>query len=230
MKKEPELSCVIITLNEEKNLPWLLESLKNQTFKDFEVIVADYNSTDKTRKIARHFGCKITQGGVHSVARNNGAKIARGNYLLFLDADSVLPKNFLAKNLAKFKKSGKGTATVKIKPMSEKVRDRMLFNLYNYWAKGMSRISPHCAGCSIFTKKDVFLALGGFDEKIVFAEDHNYAKRARRYGFIFLPVPINNSVRRLEKDGRVKFTIKYIYAGLYRMFYKEINRKIFEYD
>ena len=90
-----ELSCIIITLNEERLLPNLLESIKGQTYKNYEVIVADYYSRDKTREIAKDYGCIITNGGNYTVGRNNGAKVAKGKYFLFLDADSYLPKDFL---------------------------------------------------------------------------------------------------------------------------------------
>lgn len=212
---KPELSCIIITLNEEKYLPKLLNSLKKQTFKDFEIIVADYNSKDKTRQIARKYGCRITKGGRQSVARNNGAKIAKGKYLVFLDADSILDKDFLKVNFSEFKKSKMVVGSVFVKPLSKKFIDKILFKSYNGWATLMSKISPHGTGACIFIKKDVFNKIKGFDEKIILAEDHNLLKRAKEHGgFILLPISIKTSVRRLEKDGRLEFTMKYIYAGI----------------
>ena len=85
------LSIVIPTFNEEKFLPHLLKSLKEQTFKDFEIIVADNNSTDATRSVAINVGAKVVKGGLPARGRNNGAKVARGEWLLFLDADVILP-------------------------------------------------------------------------------------------------------------------------------------------
>lgn len=225
-----ELSCIIIALNEEKYLPKLLKSLKKQTFKNFEIIVADYNSTDKTREIARRYGCRITRGGNYSVGRNNGAKVARGKYFLFLDADSSLPRNFLEVNFKVFKESGKGTGTVPLKPLSERYFDKVFFKLYDYWSRAMSRISPHCAGCGIFVKKDIFKKVEGFDERVVFAENHDFTRRAKKYGFITLPEYMYTSVRRMDKEGRLKFVIKYVYAGLYRLFKQEITKEIFEYE
>lgn len=227
---KPELSCIIITLNEEKYLPKLLNSLKKQTFKNFEVVVADYNSQDKTRKIARKYSCRITLGGNYSVGRNNGAKIAKGKYFLFLDADSILPKDFLEINFTAFKGSKKGTGTVPLKPLSDKRFDRLFFKFYDYWSRAMSKISPHCAGCGIFVKKDVFKRVSGFDERVVFAENHDFTRRAKKYGFIILPRFMYTSVRRMDKEGKSKFVIKYIYAGLYRLFKQEITKEIFKYD
>jgi len=226
----PELSCIVITLNEEKHLPLLLKSLKKQTYKNFEIIVADANSKDKTRQIAKKYGCKVTQGGNYSVGRNNGAKIAKGKYLLFLDADCSLPSDFLEINMKEFKKSKKGTGTVEAKPLSDNYFDKIFFKLYDFWSRMMSKISPHCIGCGIFVTTKTFKKVKGFDEKIVFAENHDFARRAKKYGFIILPRHMYTSVRRMDKDGRFKFICKYIYSGVYRLFYKEISTELFEYD
>lgn len=58
-----KLSIIIPTYNEEEYLPKLLEGIKSQDFEDYEIIVADANSTDKTREIAEVYGCKIVDGG-----------------------------------------------------------------------------------------------------------------------------------------------------------------------
>ena len=89
------LSIIIPTKNEEYYLPKLLESIKRQDYKNYEIIVADAGSKDKTRDVARKSGCKVVKGGLPSIGRNNGAKYAKGELLLFLDADTVLPENFL---------------------------------------------------------------------------------------------------------------------------------------
>jgi len=230
-QKNPELSCIIITLNEEKYLPRLLNSLKKQTFKDFEVIVADANSKDKTRQVALKYGCKIAPGGKQSFARNSGAKIAKGKYLLFLDADGMIKnKDFLKLNLEEIKKSKAGVASTYVKPLSRKAIDKILYGIYNLWVKGIKKISPHGTGACILIKKSVFEKVNGFDEKVVFAEDHELLKRAKKHKFIILPVEIHTSTRRLEKEGRPKIILKFLYAGMYRMFYKEISRNLFSYD
>ena len=72
------LSIIIPTYNEEEYLPVLLDSIKSQSFDDYEIIVADANSTDKTREIAESYGCIVVAGGLPAVGRNNGAKIAKG--------------------------------------------------------------------------------------------------------------------------------------------------------
>ena len=89
------LSIIIPTYNEEEYLPVLLESIKKQSFTDYEIIIADANSTDKTREIAKEYGCIVIDGGLPAVGRNNGARIAQGEYLLFLDSDLELTDDYL---------------------------------------------------------------------------------------------------------------------------------------
>ena len=65
----PKISVVIPTLNEEKYLPFCLESLTKQTFKEFEIIIADGNSTDKTQEIAHKYTKKVIRTINHSINR-----------------------------------------------------------------------------------------------------------------------------------------------------------------
>ncbi len=90
------LSIIIPTFNEEECLPLLLKQIKKQSFKDFEIIVADAYSKDRTVEIAKSFGCKTVKGGLPAKGRNQGAKAAQGDIFLFMDADNIfLPQDFL---------------------------------------------------------------------------------------------------------------------------------------
>src|SRR3989338_1163009 len=89
-----QVSIIIPTLNEEEYLPKLLESIRQQRFKDLEIIVADAGSTDKTKEIAERYGCKIVPGGLPARGRNEGARVAGGELLVFLDADVMFPRDF----------------------------------------------------------------------------------------------------------------------------------------
>ena len=59
-----KISIIIPTYNEEEYLPKLLESIKSQDFTDYEVIVADAQSNDNTREIAKEYGCVVVEGGL----------------------------------------------------------------------------------------------------------------------------------------------------------------------
>ena len=78
------LSIIIPTYNEEEVLPNLLRSIKEQDYKDYEVVVADAKSTDKTREIAQKFDCRVVDGGLPGEGRNHGAEAAKGDRFLFL--------------------------------------------------------------------------------------------------------------------------------------------------
>lgn len=88
--KKPLISVVVNTLNEEKNLPRCLASVKNLAD---EIVVVDMHSEDKTRKIARQFGAKVflhQRTGYVEPARNFAIEKARGRWILILDADEKI--------------------------------------------------------------------------------------------------------------------------------------------
>ena len=98
---KPFFSVIIPTLNEENYISHLLKDLENQTFKDFEVIVADGNSLDLTKEKTIFFKKRLPltftscqKRGV-SFQRNSGASKANGKWLLFMDADNRIHQKFL---------------------------------------------------------------------------------------------------------------------------------------
>ncbi len=99
MDKKPSLSVVIPAYNEEKYLPSCLESLKNQTYQNFEIIVVDNNSTDKTVAIAREYGAKVIsekRQGI-SFTRATGITYAQTEIVAGTEADTIAPKDWLEK-------------------------------------------------------------------------------------------------------------------------------------
>ena len=93
---KPFFSIIIPTLNEEHFLPLLLSDLERQKDKNFEIIIIDGASVDKTREIAKEFSKRLSltihEVNKHNVSfqRNIGAKKAKGAYIIFLDADSCI--------------------------------------------------------------------------------------------------------------------------------------------
>lgn len=93
----PKFSIVIPVYNVENYIGKCLESIKKQTFKDYEIIVVDDGSDDNSMKIVKKYDTKIINSshvGV-SEARNIGAKQAKGEYLIFLDSDDYWDKDLL---------------------------------------------------------------------------------------------------------------------------------------
>ena len=105
-----KISIIIPTYNEEEYLPKLLESIKSQDFNDYEVIVADAQSNDNTRKIAEEYGCVVVEGGLPGPGRNRGAEVAQGEMLLFLDSDLELTENYLKNVVEEFESDDLGIA------------------------------------------------------------------------------------------------------------------------
>ncbi|MDD5650360.1 MAG: glycosyltransferase [Candidatus Nanoarchaeia archaeon] len=227
-----KLSIIIPTLNEEENILKLLISIKKQSFKDYEIIVADNNSEDKTKSIAKKFKTKIVAGGLPPKARNNGARVARGEYLLFLDADVILSNNFLNDVINEFEKRKLDIATTYVEPITNNFSIKIQHSIYNFWMFLMQKIDPHAPGFCILTKKSIFEKVNGFDETIKLAEDHAYMRKAFRnkakYG-ILKSKKILVSVRRFNTEGKIKLIIKYFLAMLHRIFIGEIKSDVFKY-
>jgi glycosyltransferase involved in cell wall biosynthesis len=224
------LSIIIPTLNEEEYLPILLNQIKKQNFFDYEIIVADGGSNDKTVEIAKQFGCIITKGGNPAQGRNGGAKIAKGDVFLFMDADNIyLPDNFLEKLLNEFKKRNLGVASFPIYPKGNWF-DKFAYGLYNWWVKTTQKFLAHATN-SVLVKREVFEKVGGFDQDIKIGEDHDFAKRSAKiskFGFIETE-PVLTSTRRFERDGRLKTYLKYFLAGLHIFFFGPVKSDIFKY-
>jgi len=222
------LSIIIPTLNEEKYLPLLLEQIKKQDFNDYEIIVADADSEDKTVEIAKNFGCKTTKGGLPAKGRNEGAKIAKGDIFLFTDADNIfLPENFLEKLLVEFKKRNLGVASFTICPDGKRI-DKIVYGFYNNFVN-FTQIP--LATNSVLVKKEVFERVGGFDEEIKIAEDQWFAFQAAKYGkYGFIKTePVLTSSRRFGREGRLKIYLKYFLAGIYIFFFGPVKKDIFKY-
>jgi len=226
------ISIIIPTYNEEKYLPLLLKSIRKQSYKKYEIIVANNNSKDKTRKIAKHFGCKIVKGGSPGKARNNGAKIGKYN-LLFLDADDIIKdRDFLTNFLKKIRQRKLDIATCKVLPDSRKLSAKFYYFLKNYLNKYFGYIGKHASGQIVFIKKKMFEKINGYDESLLLAEEHDLVQRAARYGkfHFFMNIHIHNSARRIEKEGLFMILLKNGYSELYRLFGKKIRKKLFEYE
>jgi len=226
----PSLSVVIPAFNEESVLPVLLEMISRQTLRPREVIVADANSTDRTREIARGFGAVVVEGGLPSVGRNRGAQRAGGDYLVFLDADAVLPDDgFFARSLAEMEARNLASACPDI-TATEGLRARVFFWIYTRFVRLTVRRHPHAIGTCIFIRRGVHEAIGGWDETIFYAEDNDYGHRASKLGtFGYLDEIVKTPPRRFERDGYVRSDVMNLLAELHIRFRGPIRTDIFKY-
>ena len=199
-----KLSIIIPTYNEEEYLPKLLESIKMQDFTDYEVIVADANSKDNTRKIATDYGAKVVDGGLPGVGRNAGARVAKGDLLLFLDSDLELTPNYINNVIEEFEEKNLGIAITQMTPLSEKKKDKILHDLANWFMISVENIKPHGAGCyGMISKRSLHEKCNGFDENLDFGEDTDYIERlAELEEFkVLRNAKVGVSTRRLEEEG-----------------------------
>lgn len=215
------LSIIVPTKNEETLLPYLLSSIQKQSLKDDEVIIADAGSADRTREIAASSGAKVVEGGLPSVGRNRGAALAQGDILAFFDADVILPhQDFLKDSLAEMEERRLDVATCRVHAHDGSWVDHALHSAYNVYTWVTERILPHAPGFCIFIHREAHEAIRGFDERVVFAEDHDYVRRAKKTGYRFgilraHKIPV--SVRRLQKEGRLNLAAKYIFTEGYML-------------
>ncbi|MBM3257819.1 MAG: glycosyltransferase [Candidatus Nealsonbacteria bacterium] len=227
------LSIIIPVLDEEKYLPLLLKSIKKQNLvQDYEVIVADAGSEDRTIEIAKSFGCRIIKGGLPAVGRNNGAISAKGDLFLFLDADIVLSENFLENSLSEFGKRKLAVASYCLIPRTKNFIFKIGFDIfYNKPIFLAQRFLAHGA-MGILVKKEIFDKLGGgFDETIKLAEDQYFARMASKFGKfgIIKSAKIFITLRRFEQDGYLKTIFKYILCGFYLLFGKAFRSDALNY-
>jgi len=227
------LSIIIPTLNEEKYLPKLLDSIKKQSLKPHEIIVADALSKDKTREVAETFGCKIVEEKPPCTGpgkgRNSGAKVATQKFLLFLDSDVILSPNFLEIALKEISEKKLDIASCFVIPLSTSLIYKIGSFLMNFYFLFISALSPHAGGYCIFIRKEIHDKIRGFDESLILGEDHDYVERASKsgkFGFI-KSVKIQISVRRLMEEGAIKTSCKYLLSELQTLIFGKQKTKSF---
>lgn len=236
---KPYFSIVIPTLNEEQFLPDLLDDLARQTENDFEVIIVDGNSTDNTEKIVlKEKRLKVNLVTVReknvSVQRNSGAKMAVGNYVFFIDADSRIEPEFLSRarkeiNSSKFLIYIPGTV-----PDIQNPPYGGVFKLVNY-AVELSQFTPKpfSNGGTFIIERHFFHHLGGFDSSLKLSEDHEMIQRAKNIGVnahFLRDVKFTSSLRRLERDGLLDILVKYTISFFYTVTNQRMEKQIFAYD
>lgn len=236
----PFFSVIIPAHNEEKNIERLLNSLVEQSCQDFEIIVSDSDSTDDTSKVVESFK-KNFPNLVHieekmqnvSAARNNGAKYATGQWLVFFDADVYVEKHFFKQMMKHIQLNKPHMATVWNRPSPPSWKGRFLFGIMNRIVHLIQHISPAANGPCIMMQRTVFERIGGFDQSIFFGEDYDIVKRAHKKGAemdVFQTPLLFVSTRRFEKEGLMVSLYKSITALLYQFIFGPVRKPIFKYE
>jgi glycosyltransferase involved in cell wall biosynthesis len=226
------LTVVIPALNEEERLPLLFDALDRQTRRPDQVVIADAGSIDTTRQLAEQRGAVVVDGGKPAAGRNAGARVATGDLLLFLDADDELADDFIAQALAEFAKRKLTVGTSFVEPIERDSRNILATEVVNLYLDVMQYVSPHAPGFCILVRRSAHEAIGGFDETVVLAEDHDYVQRAAEQGKfrVLRNVAVATSMRRIEKEGLVRLAFMYLYCELYVVTGRPIREVPFDYE
>ena len=179
-------SIIIPAYNESKYLESTLTRL-TKVFSDielkqsdWEIIVCDNNSTDNTREIAKDNGAKVVFEPENQIskARNKGAEVAEGDWLIFVDADTYPHKELIKELLVVIdsnKYIGCGTTI--------EVIDGTLFNKLRLERMNpIYRLFKFSGGAFILCKKDAFIEINGFSSNLYVYEEIDFVIRLKKYG------------------------------------------------
>lgn len=232
---KPFFSIIIPALNEEKFLPLLLGDLTKQTIQDFEVIVVDGRSTDKTVEKAKLFQNKLPSLTLLaskvrnvSVQRNLGAEKAIGKYLIFNDADNRLPKYFLEGIKYNLSVKPVDLFTCWCNPDSDQSYDKTVSTYINLLVEtGYLIRQPIAFGAMIGCRRKVFKITGGFNPKIGFAEDTEFVRQGfkKKLTFVVYHEPRHVfSLRRFRHTGKLKLLRQYAILNIKYFTNQEVNQ------
>jgi glycosyltransferase involved in cell wall biosynthesis len=181
----------------------------------FEIIVVDDASSDDTASIAAAQGARVVSVSHRQIAatRNSGAAEARGEVLIFVDADTILPDETLRAAVRAIQDGAVGGgARVQFEGEVNWLM-RFAIALFSWVWFGM-RLA---AGCFIFARREAFEAVGGFDEHYYVSEELWLSRALRRNGrFVILRQGVSTSSRKLDQYGRWRLlwmAVRLILAG-----------------
>jgi glycosyltransferase involved in cell wall biosynthesis len=178
MSEQVLVSVIIPTYNSEKNLGKCLESIKNQTYKDIEIIVVDNRSEDRARDICKKFDARFyLLKGERTRAKNFGLKKAKGKHVCFIDSDMDLTPKVIEECVNKIENNEKVGGVV--------VPERSIGN--SFWVKVRDFERSFHSGTKIesarFFKKDLVEEVDGFDEDIVCFEESVLPQKIEDRGY-----------------------------------------------
>ncbi len=213
-----EFSVIIPTLNEENYIEDCVRSISSQTFprNRYEIIVSDGASEDRTVEIAKKYADIVVISKKRGIwwGRNYGAKFAKGKYLVFIDADTMIKKDYL-EVVHKYLEDGVVGLTMGfgIEGKGPKIRIIEYVSDY-YWWLNSKMGNGSLIGINICVPKKIFMKIGGFKEFAL--EDAAFDKELRTEGQTRFLVQrkVVTSARRLEEYGAIGLCRYYVELGL----------------
>lgn len=219
--KTPFISVIVPTLNEEENIHAFMKSVRDQPAVEFETLVIDGGSIDKTSGIAEQHNARVVvlPGHGEFISRNVGAKMAKGNLLLFTCADIIFPRNAFQRIIMKFEKNPQLIAlTGPGYPFDAPFIGKLEYAVYNFARYFLAKLPKPFKRFATSTnflvvRKDYFNKTGGFLTDDINA-DGLMGRTLQRMGEVaFFPdTGIYMSARRLRKMGFLGFNKHYMYV------------------
>ncbi|MCA9244486.1 MAG: glycosyltransferase [Phycisphaerales bacterium] len=202
----PRLSFVIPAYNEAELIAETIGSLRaagSAVGEPYEIVVADDASDDTTREVAADLGARVVseQHRQISATRNVGAKAARGEWLIFVDADTLVPAETVRAAVEAMRDRGIVGGGCRCEFDDPKPLWARVIGPPIIWLYAKSRLTP---GAFVFCTREAFEAVGGFDESVFGGEEVYFARavdqfaRARGSRFTILPQRIVTSSRKLR--------------------------------
>lgn len=227
-----QLSVIIPAKNDAEHLQELLETVENQNFQDYEVIVKDALSTDDTEEIVNSFDVQLVSSEDHGPgdARNQGVEHAEGEFVLFLDADTKLMNENVFQNVIDcFEKDSEvvgGSSTWKT--YDTNIRGKLMLGAGSLGLKlvNMTGFMTAGVGTFMFVDKAVFEQIGGYDAALPYHEDHALLEELEKHGKIkILDKQLWVSGRRVSQRGMIGTFMDYIPPSLNYMIGREEHVK-----
>ena len=223
------LTIVIPCKNESKTIDETLTLLNFQDHIDnVEVIIADSSDDGTTYQLEsrKHdkFNLKIIEGGLPAKARNNGARLVKTPYMLFMDSDMfLLDSSLLMDSIKEMRLHRVDLLTTKVRTTSGKYN--YVFRTFDIIQRISKRISPFCLGGFMLFRTDTFNKLGGFDEQAQVSEDYLLSKQVEPRKFKILNRTIFTLPRRFDNKG-----ILYMVRLMVRSYFNRNNKEFFSND
>jgi len=243
---QPFFSFVTPSLNEEEAIPKLLRSIENQTFTSFEVIIVDGGSHDKTKQIVQEFITRMKKKNVNAdfvvnhvkhigQQRNKGAEIAKGKYLVCLDADVQIAPDFLEQVYRYIQlHPDEKIMSTKFVADSNKFFDKLTTTIMNFSIKS-SRLNswPYFLGFDMIINTQAFKEIGGFNPHLKISEDrelaHRFSLKKEKIGYVNDAL-LTLSLRRHRQEGWVKVTRDLVHSIVDLQLNGKINDSLFDYE
>jgi len=189
------VSIIIPTYNRPDYLDRLLKSIKMQTFKNFEVIIIDDSSPQKSgyRKVIENYSRSITicyyRNNINRGAqycRNRGISLSKCKYIAFVDDDDEWLPNKLEKQIILFESKSKNVALIYSWANTINQNNEIIFKYRKIFKKdNLMALLDSCfiPSPTVMIKREIFESVGGFDERLPSCQDWDMWTRIVEYGF-----------------------------------------------